>query len=360
MEMTMDTKARPGTPAASATPTAPATNRLGLTKSDYAGKPSTLCKGCGHDSVTAAIIQAFYESSVSPYEIIKVSGIGCSSKTPTYFLDRSHGFNSVHGRMPSVATGAAVVHHGLRVIGVSGDGDTASIGLGQFCHLVRRNVRMVYVIENNGTYGLTKGQFSATADLGSKAKRGAENPFPAIDCAALAIELGATFVARSFSGDRKQLIQLLKAAHAHRGLAVLDVVSPCVTFNNHPGSTKSYTFAKAHDVPLHELGFVEPKAEIAIEADEGTVTEVPLHDGSILTLKKLHRDWDPRDKSRVLAELECARERQELLTGLLYFRPNVPTLDDTLELVETPLVQLDEAMLDPGPGPLEAFNESHR
>ena len=335
-------------------------NRIGLSKTDYTGKPSTLCKGCGHDSITNAIIQSYYELAIPPHELVKFSGIGCSSKTPTYFVERGHGFNSVHGRMPSLATGAKTANHKLTTIGISGDGDTASIGMGQYCHLVRRNVDMVYIIENNGTYGLTKGQFSATADQGSKAKKGASNPFPMVDCCALAIELGATFVARSFSGDRKQMIQLLKAAHSHRGIAILDIISPCVTFNNHPGSTKSYTFAKDHDVPLHELGYVPYYDEIQVDLKEGEIKDIELHDGSHLTLKKLNSEYDPSDKIKVLTILEEAKHKQTLLTGLLFYKADQPDFNAVNNLSDTPLCKLTEKEMDPGPEPLKKINAAMR
>ncbi len=331
----------------------PNCNRIGLAKNDYSGKPSTLCKGCGHDSITAAMIQAYYELGVPPHEVIKLSGIGCSSKTPTYFIDRGHGFNSVHGRMPAVATGAKVANKKLWTIGISGDGDTASIGMGQYCHILRRNVDMIYVIENNGTYGLTKGQFSATADMGSKAKKGQPNPYPTIDCAAVAIELGAGFVARSFSGDRKQMIQLIKAAHSHRGIAVLDIISPCVTFNNHDGSTKSYSFAKEHDIPLHELGYVPYYDQVDVEMKEGETRDIELHDGSHLRIKKLNNDYDPTNKEAAIQAIHAARAKQELVTGLLYYNANQPDLNSLLNLCDTPLGQLKEKDLDPGPEALK-------
>ena len=333
-------------------------NRLGLTKADYTGKPSTLCKGCGHDSITNAMIQAYYELGVPPHEVIKLSGIGCSSKTPTYFIERGHGFNGVHGRMPSLATGAKAANHKLYAIGVSGDGDTASIGMGQFCHLIRRNVDMTYLIENNGVYGLTKGQFSATADKGSKAKKGQPNKFETIDCCAIAIELGCSFVARSFSGDRKQLIQLIKAAHSHKGLALLDIVSPCVTFNNHEGSTKSYSFAKDHEVPLQELGYVPFYDEVQVEVKEGEETEIKLHDGSILKLKKLNKDYDPSCADTALKMIHDSRDSQQLLTGLLYYRENTLDMDQMLNVTDTPLSQLKEKDLDPGPDVLKKIMAS--
>jgi 2-oxoglutarate/2-oxoacid ferredoxin oxidoreductase subunit beta len=330
-------------------PSATPCNRIGLAKTDYTGKPSTLCKGCGHDSITNCIIQAYYELGVPPQNIAKFSGIGCSSKTPTYFVERGHGFNSVHGRMPSVATGANLANKNLTIMGVSGDGDTASIGMGQFCHIIRRNVNMVYIIENNGTYGLTKGQFSATADLGSKAKKGWSNPYPTIDCCAVGIELGATFVARSFSGDRKQVIALLKAAHAHQGIAVLDIISPCVTFNNHEGSTKSYDFVKKNDIVLHELGYVEPQAEITVEIKEGETRLIELHDGSKLTIRKLNREYDPTDAVKAMTAIHEARHKGELITGLLYINEKQNDHNTLLNMVDTPLCQLVEKDLDPGP-----------
>ncbi len=330
-----------------------ACNRIGLTKSDYTGRPSTLCKGCGHDSITNALIQSYYELGVPPHEVMKFSGIGCSSKTPTYFIERGHGFNGVHGRMPAIATGAKVANRTLASIGVSGDGDTASIGMGQFCHLVRRNVDMLYLVENNGVYGLTKGQFSATADKGSKAKKGQPNQYETIDVCAIAIELGCNFVARSFSGDRKQMIQLMKAAYSHNGTALLDIVSPCVTFNNHEGSTKSYTFAKEHEMPLQELGYVPYYDEVQVEVKEGEETDIELQDGSILRLKKLNKEYDPSCADTALKMIHESRVSQQLLTGLLYYRPNIPDLNQMLNTTDTPLAQLKEKDLDPGPDVLK-------
>ncbi len=338
----------------------PSCNRIGLTKADYSGRPSTLCKGCGHDSITAAIIQSYYDLAVAPYKVMKFSGIGCSSKTPTYFIDRGHGFNTVHGRMPAVATGAKVANHKLDTLGVSGDGDTASIGMGQFVHLMRRNLDMTYIIENNGVYGLTKGQFSATADEGSKAKKGSANPYPHIDCAAMAIELGATFVGRSFSGDRKQMMSLIKAAHSHKGIALLDIISPCVTFNNHEGSTMSYLAAKDRDRPIHELGYRPPQEEIQVEIAPGEVREIELQDGSSLTLKKLHDDFDPTDKMSVLKSIDGAYRNGHVLTGLLYFVPNVPDFTELNNLGDVPLCELKDADLDPGPEPLKKLNAAWR
>lgn len=337
-----------------------AKNRIGLAKTDYMGKPSTLCKGCGHDSITAAIIESYYQLGVPPYLVAKVSGIGCSSKTPTYFVDRGHGFNSVHGRMPAIATGAKVANRELVVIGISGDGDTASIGMGQFCHIVRRNLDMTYIIENNGTYGLTKGQFSATADQGAKAKKGADNPFSVIDCCAVAIELGATFVARSFSGDRKQVMSLLKAALSHKGIALLDIISPCVTFNNHEGSTKSYTFCKQHDVPLHELGYVPSYDPIEVDIKEGEVRDIQLHDGSHLTLKKLGADYDPSNKMKAIMNIHEARQSQTLITGLLYYQAGQKDLNEILNVGDTPLVKLTEKDLVPSRESLNKIMAGYR
>src|ERR1700759_2581349 len=284
----------------SATPTAtpaPKTNRIGLTVLDYRGGKTTLCAGCGHNAISERIIDAMYEMGVQPERLIKPSGIGCSSKTPAYFMSRSHSFNAVHGRMPSVATGAVLANHKLVALGVSGDGDTASIGIGQFVHLMRRNLPILYLIEDNGVYGLTKGQFSATADVGSRLKTGVVNDLPPVDTCALAIELGATFVGRSFSGDKKQLLSLLKAALSHRGTVMLDVISPCVTFNDHVGSTKSYAYVKAHDDPLEEVSFVPYFEDITVSYEAGTTQEVTMHDGSKLLLKKLEEDYDATAKS---------------------------------------------------------------
>jgi 2-oxoglutarate/2-oxoacid ferredoxin oxidoreductase subunit beta len=321
----------------------PATNRIGLTLTDYKGSPSTLCDGCGHDAITAQIIKAFYEIGLEPHQIAKLSGIGCSSKTPAYFLNRSHGFNSAHGRMPSVATGANVANDTLKLIGVSGDGDTASIGLGQFCHLVRRNIPIIYIIENNGVYGLTKGQFSATADYGSKLKTGVVNELPPIDLCGLAIELGCGFVARSFAGDPKQLVALLKAAASFNGTAVLDVISPCVTFNNHDGSTKSYKYAKEMETPLQELGYIPFYEQITVEYDPGTEQDVELHDGSHLRLKKLAQDYDATDRLLAINTIQHANAEKKFLTGLLYVNESKPSFPELLHLVDRPLATLTEA-----------------
>ncbi|HEY9786208.1 MAG TPA: 2-oxoacid:ferredoxin oxidoreductase subunit beta [Candidatus Obscuribacterales bacterium] len=332
----------------------PNTNRIGLTLADYKGSPSTLCDGCGHDAITSQIIKAFFELGVEPHQVAKLSGIGCSSKTPAYFLNRSHGFNAVHGRMPSVATGVNIANRDLLMIGVSGDGDTASIGLGQFCHLVRRNVPIIYIIENNGVYGLTKGQFSATADLGSALKTGVLNELPPIDLCGLAIELGCGFVARSFAGDPKQLVALLKAAASYKGTAVLDVISPCVTFNNHEGSTKSYKYAKEMETPLHELGYIPFYEQITVDYDPGTVHDVVLHDGSHLRLKKTERDYDPTDKLGAVTTIARANEEKQFLTGLLYINEKKENFADIMHMVDEPLVNLKEPQLRP---PKEALDE---
>ncbi|HTM01303.1 MAG TPA: 2-oxoacid:ferredoxin oxidoreductase subunit beta [Candidatus Omnitrophota bacterium] len=315
-------------------------NRIGLTAADYKGSKSTLCPGCGHDAITGSIVQAAFELGLEPHRVAKMSGIGCSSKTPAYFIGRSHAFNAVHGRMPSVATGAFLANRELTVLGVSGDGDTASIGLGQFCHLVRRNVPVAYIIENNGVYGLTKGQFSATADVGSRAKSGAVNELMPIDLCAIAIQLGCGFVARSFSGDPKQLRPILKAALSHRGTAVVDVISPCVTFNAHEGSTRSYTAVKEHDAPLHDVTYVPHFENIEVDYAPGESREVKLHDGSRVVLKKLGEDYDPYDPGRALATLNRGREEGKFVTGLLYVNANEAALDKDLALVDAPLASL--------------------
>src|SRR5215475_8190196 len=303
-----------------------APNSLGYTRRDYEGAVSTLCAGCGHDSISAAIIQACFELEVEPHRVAKLSGIGCSSKTPTYFLGSSHGFNSVHGRMPSVVTGANLANRDLIYLGVSGDGDSASIGLGQFAHAMRRGVNMVYIVENNGVYGLTKGQFSATADKGSKSKRGALNNDEPIDMVMLALELGASFVARSFSGDKDQLVPLIKAAVRHQGAAFLDVISPCVAFNNHPGSTKSYDFVREHNEAVNRLDFMPTRSEITTDYAPGTLQEVVQHDGSVLRLRKLHPDYDPGDKLVAIDYLQRRKAAGEIVTGLLYVKPDADDL----------------------------------
>src|SRR5512144_867510 len=288
-------------------------NRIGLKPTDYGGGKSTLCAGCGHDAVSNQIIRAFYEMNVKPEKVAKFSGIGCSSKTPAYFLGRAHGFNAVHGRMPAVATGAVLANHPIVGIGVSGDGDTASIGLGQFMHMVRRNIPMIYIIENNGVYGLTKGQFSATADEGSKLKTGVVNDLPPMDLCAIAVELGCGYVARGFAGDPKQMVNLLKGALAHDGLAVIDVISPCVTFNNHEGSTKGYQYSKDHQELLHQIGFVPSYEQIEIDYEAGTMREVQMHDGSRILLKKLEQDYDPSDPLQAMQRLHRANEQGQML-----------------------------------------------
>lgn len=332
---------------------APKTNKLGLTRQHYTGAPSTLCPGCGHDSITSSLVTACFELGLDPTQLIKMSGIGCSSKTPAYFMGQSFAFNSVHGRMPSVATGAMLANRNLKCIGISGDGDTASIGVGQFVHLLRRNVPLVYVIENNGVYGLTKGQFSATADKGSKLKSGMVNEFPPIDCCAMAIELGCSFVARSFSGDNKQLVPLVKAALSHKGTALLDVISPCITFNNHEGSTMSYDNVRAHDIPLHEIGFVMPQEPIQADFEPGTVKDIVLPDGAHVRLKKLHRDYDPTDKMPALKTLAEAKAKGEFVTGLIYISENSADYNERMHLSNIPLVQLAEKELRPSPAVLD-------
>ena len=322
-------------------------NRIGLSVADYKGGDSTLCAGCGHDAITSQIIKAFYEYGVDPRRVAKLSGIGCSSKTPAYFLSQSHGFNGVHGRMPALATGVMLANQTLVSIGVSGDGDTASIGMGQFVHLLRRNVPMIYIVENNGVYGLTKGQFSATADYGSKAKGGALNDLPAIDICTMAIELGCNFVARSFAGDPKQLVALLKAALAHKGTAMFDVISPCVTFNNHEGSTKSYKFAKDHEELLHEISFVPFFEQITVDYKEGEVKEVEMHDGSKIRLRKADVDFDPTNKVEALNMLRRCYDSGEFFTGLIYVNEEKPDFLTQLNMVEEPLATLPQERVQP-------------
>ena len=343
-----------------AEPKALPTNRVGLTVKEYGGLKSTLCIGCGHDVITRQITQAFYDMGVPPYRTAKMSGIGCSSKTTAYFADRGHGFNAVHGRMPAVATGAVLANSTLLAIGVSGDGDTASIGAGQFVHLLRRNVPMIYIVENNGVYGLTKGQFSATADMGSKLKTGVVNDLPAIDLCAMAIELGCAYVARSFSGDMKQLLALLKGAIAHRGTALLDVISPCVTFNNHEDSTKSYKWAKDHEIPIQEIGFIPFFDEIVVEYDPGTTQDVQLHDGSHIRLKKLREDYDPTDKRAAFGLLHEAQEKGEFLTGLIYVEPQKKDFVSLLGLTDEPLATLPLDRVRPGREALAQMMEELR
>ena len=323
------------------------TNRVGLTRADYDGSKTTLCPGCGHNAITAGIIQAAWEAGLEPHRVAKLSGIGCSSKTPAYFLGHSHGFNAVHGRMPSIATGVHAANRDLTLIGVSGDGDTASIGIGQFMHLVRRNVPVVYIVENNGVYGLTKGQFSATADIGSTRKGGEANRLNPIDLCALAIELGCGFVARSFSGDQKQLRPLLKAAFGHKGTSVIDVISPCVTFADHEGSSKSYAAVKEHDAPLHDIEYVPYFEDITVDYEPGTTRDVAMPDGSHIVLKKLEADYDPTDASRAWTVIHQARDEGRMITGLLYINPETTPFDDELGLVEAPLTSLPLETLRP-------------
>ena len=336
------------------------TNKLGYTRRDYEGAVSTLCAGCGHDSISAAIIQACFDLALQPHRIAKLSGIGCSSKTPTYFLGASHGFNSVHGRMPSVLTGANLANRDLLYLGVSGDGDSASIGLGQFAHSIRRGVNMVYIVENNGVYGLTKGQFSATADRGSKSKRGALNTDASIDMIGLAMQMGATFVARSFSGDKAQLVPLIKAAITHNGAAFIDCISPCVAFNNHAGSTKSFEYVREHNDAVNRLDFITGREEITADYAPGTMETVTQHDGSVLRLRKLHTDYDPHDRISAMSYLLDRDAAGEVVTGLLYVDAAPMDLHGHINTVETPLNVLDESALIPGAAALEKLNASLR
>ncbi len=335
-------------------------NDLGYTREAYEGAISTLCAGCGHDSISWSIVRACYELAIEPHKVAKLSGIGCSSKTPTYFLGRSHGFNSVHGRMPSVATGAAMANRELLYLGVSGDGDTASIGMGQFVHAIRRNLNMVYIVMNNGCYGLTKGQDSATADRGSASKKGDPNPFPGIDLPGMALELGATFVARSFSGDKSQLVPLIKAAITHRGFALIDVLSPCVTFNNNTASTKSYEFVRAHAEATGTVDFVPMREEITTSYEPGHSQEVTLHDGSVLHLHKMSDELDPFDHSSAMNTLARFRSEGKILTGLIYMDKHSRDLHDVLETSRRPLNRLTEEDLCPGNKVLENINNSLR
>jgi 2-oxoglutarate ferredoxin oxidoreductase subunit beta len=335
-------------------------NRIGLGQADYRGLPSTLCKGCGHDSITSQIINSFWEMGIEPYRVAKMSGIGCSSKTTAYFLDRAHGFNSVHGRMGPITTGSHMANRSLVHVGVSGDGDTASIGLGNFLHLMRRNVPIVYLIENNGVYGLTKGQFSATADRGSKSKGGVVNDNDPIDCCALAITMGCEYVARSFSGDFKQLNTLLKGAIAHGGAALIDVVSPCITFNNHEGSTKSLAYAKEHETPLHEVGFVPYFEPITAEVEPGEIKDIALPDGSHLRIKQLEREYDPTNKQGALALLDQAKTERMFLTGLIYAAHDKKTITEQLNLTDIPLAQLPESVIRPSSERLAELMEELR
>ena len=334
--------------AATATNPSPKVNRIGLPIVEYRGGKTTLCAGCGHNAISERIIDAMFQMGVQPERVMKLSGIGCSSKSPAYFLSRSHSFNSVHGRMPSVATGALLANKTMMGIGVSGDGDTASIGMGQFVHLMRRNLPMIYIIEDNGVYGLTKGQFSATADIGSKLKTGVVNDLPAIDTCALAVQLGATFVGRSFSGDKQQLLSMLKAAIAHKGTVMLDVISPCVTFNDHEGSTRSYKYMQEHDEPVNEVGFVPHFEEIDVDYDAGTTYDVTMHDGSSLRLRKLHEDYDPTDRALAVNTMMEAHEKGEVLTGVFYIDTQKPAFTDLLNMVDEPLATLPQERTRPG------------
>jgi 2-oxoglutarate ferredoxin oxidoreductase subunit beta len=341
-------------------PAAPRTNRIGLTVQDYRGLKTTLCAGCGHNAISERIVEAMFEMGVPPERVAKFSGIGCSSKSPAYFLSRSHSFNALHGRMPAVATGALLANRTLLAVGVSGDGDTASIGIGQFVHLMRRNLPLIYVVEDNGVYGLTKGQFSATADVGSTLRSGVVNELPPIDTCSLAIQLGATFVGRSFSGDKKQLHAMLQAAIAHRGTVMLDVISPCVTFNDHEGSTKSYAYMKDHDEPLHELSFVPAFEDIKVDYPPGAVVDVTLHDGSTLRLRKLEEGYDARDRVVAVRRLMEAHAGGEVLTGVLYVDPTAETFVDKLQLIDRPLATLPEDAVRPPRAVLDEVMESLR
>jgi 2-oxoglutarate ferredoxin oxidoreductase subunit beta len=336
------------------------TNKLGFTHRDYEGSISTLCAGCGHDSISSAIIQACFELDIEPHRVAKLSGIGCSSKTPDYFLGQSHGFNSVHGRMPSVLTGANLANRDLIYMGVSGDGDSASIGFGQFVHCIRRDVNMVYITENNGVYGLTKGQFSATADKGSKSKAGGLNSDSPIDLVGVALLSGASFVGRSFSGDKEQLVPLIMAAIRHPGPAFLDIISPCVAFNNHNGSTKAYDFVRAHNEAVNRLDFVDSKAEITVDYAPGSVSDVTLHDGSQLRLAKLHADYDPNDRIGSLTYMLKRAEEGELVTGLIYLDPDASDMHANLNTTHAPLNGLGEKELCPGAKALETVNAGYR
>jgi len=335
-------------------------NKVGYTRRDYEGRISTLCAGCGHDSISAAIVQACWELDIQPHRVAKLSGIGCSSKTPDYFLGASHGFNSVHGRMPSVLTGANLANRDLLYLGVSGDGDSASIGLGQFANAMRRGVRMAYIVENNGVYGLTKGQFSATADRGSKSKKGVVNSESPVDLVALALQLGATYVARSFSGDKAQLVPLIKGALSHGGAAFIDIISPCVTFNNHGGSTKSYDYVREHNDAVSRIDFITTADEITTEYAPGEAVDVRQHDGSILRLRKLHTDYDPTNRVSAMAYMQAHQARGEIVTGLLYVDPLATDLHTALNTADQPLNTMDAARLCPGTPALERINATFR
>jgi len=335
-------------------------NAVGFTRRDYEGKISTLCAGCGHDSISAGVIQACWEMNIEPHRVAKLSGIGCSSKTPDYFLGNSHGFNTVHGRMPSVVTGANLANRDLLYFGVSGDGDSASIGLGQFAHAMRRGVNMVYLLENNGVYGLTKGQFSATADKGSASKRGIANTDAPIDTVSLAMIMGASFVARSFSGDKTQLVPLIKAAIGHRGAAFIDVVSPCVAFNNHAGSTKSYDYVREHNEAVNRIDFIRGRPELTADYAPGETVDIEQHDGTWLRLRKVHPEYDPTDKVAAMNHVQMHQAKGEVVTGLLYYDPNARDMHENLNTVATPFNRLGEAELCPGAAQLAKLNASLR
>jgi len=335
-------------------------NKVGYTRRDYEGKISTLCAGCGHDSISAAIIQACWELDIEPHRVAKLSGIGCSSKTPDYFLGASHGFNTVHGRMPSVLTGANLANRDLLYLGVSGDGDSASIGLGQFAHAMRRGVRMAYIVENNGVYGLTKGQFSATADQGSKSKKGVVNSDNPVDLVGLALQLGATYVARGFSGNKEQLVPLVKGAIRHGGAAFIDVISPCVAFNNHPGSTKSYDYVREHNEAVSRIDFIEGREEITVAIESGAVVDVRQHDGTLLRLRSLHAGYDPTDRNAAMGAMQAHQARGEVLTGLLFVDPLATDLHAAMNTPAQPLNALDEEKLCPGTAALDKLNASLR
>ncbi len=337
-----------------------ACNAIGFTRRDYEGKISTLCAGCGHDSISAAIIQACWELDIEPHRVAKLSGIGCSSKTPDYFLGQSHGFNTVHGRMPSVLTGANLANRGLIYLGVSGDGDSASIGIGQFVHAIRRGVNMSYIVENNGVYGLTKGQFSATADQGSVSKKGVANTDSPLDMVTMALQLGASYVARGFSGDKRQLVPLIKGALSHRGAAFIDVISPCVAFNNHAGSTKSYDYVREHNDAVNRLDVITPRAAIAVDYADGDLVEVAQHDGSLLRLRKLAADYDPRDRLAAMNLIQQRHAQGEVATGLLYIDPEADDLHGHLGTVAAPLNTLGAGELCPGEATLAKINASLR
>ena len=335
-------------------------NKVGYTRRDYEGRISTLCAGCGHDSISAAIIQACWELDIQPHRVAKLSGIGCSSKTPDYFLGASHGFNTVHGRMPSVLTGANLANRDLLYLGVSGDGDSASIGLGQFANAMRRGVRMAYIVENNGVYGLTKGQFSATADRGSKSKKGVVNSDSPVDLVGLALQLGATYVARSFSGDKEQLVPLIKGAMEHGGAAFIDVISPCVTFNNHSGSTKSYDYVREHNDAVSRIDFITSRDEITTSYAPGELVEVPQHDGTTLRLRKLHLEYDPTDRLAAMTYMHKQQARGEIVTGLLYVDPLATDLHTALNTSDHALNSFSAAQLCPGATALEKINAALR